>query len=262
MEIRKQREREYHNLKRDEISGTSEHLTYLSSQRKWYSINRRSRNCYERWLSKKCYGKRVLDYGCGNGQISFLIAKMGASEVFGIDISDFSIENAKMEATKQRYDKKTIFRVMDAEDMEFKDSFFDVVLEAGVLHHLDLKSAYLELARVLKPDGEMICAEALGHNPAIGLYRRKTPHLRTEWEANHILKKKDIEMAKQYFNKVKVLGFFHLASIVAVPFRNLPIFDVILSTLEAMDSVLLKLPILKWQAWQIVFVLGNPKNKK
>jgi hypothetical protein len=128
------------------------------------------------------------------------------------------------------------------------------------LHHLDLDKAYADLARVLKPAGKMICTEALGHNVLIQRYRRRTPHLRTEWEVEHILHKKDIELAKKYFNTVKILGFFHLASIAAVPFRNSIAFSGILRSLETVDSLLLKIPGIRWQAWQVVFVLSNPKK--
>lgn len=138
------------------------------------------------------------------------------------------------------------------------DNSFDVIYESGVLHHLNLERAYSEISRILKPGGECICIEALGHNPNICRYRKRTPHLRTEWETEHILRKDDIKRSKTFFNKVEILGFFHLATISAVPFRSLPGFNIILSDLEALDKVLLKLPILKWQAWQVVFELSEP----
>ena len=68
-------------------------------------------------------------------------------------------------------------------------------------------------------------------------------------------------MAYHYFNKVEALGFFHLATLTAVPFRNIPfIFNPLLNVMEFMDSLILKLPLIKWQAWQVVFVLSNPKK--
>ena len=102
---------------------------------------------------------------------------------------------------------------MDAERLAFQDRSFDVIVVNGVLHHLELREAYVELARVLKKNGRIMCIEALAHNPLINLYRRKTPHLRTEWEVDHILRMRDIEIARKYFGKVRV-RFFHLASLV------------------------------------------------
>lgn len=261
METRKQKERDYANLRKSETLDSSEHAACFCSQQKWYSIVRKSIKCSEDWLGKNCYNKKVLDYGCGNGNSLLKMAKMGASQAVGVDISDVSIENARKKAIEKGYDENVVkFLVMDAENMQLEDDSFDIAFESGVLHHLDLEAAYLELARVLRPDGSAICIEGLDHNPLIRYYRKKTPHLRTQWEVEHILRKKNVEMANNYFNKVEILGFFHLASIAAVPFRNVPLFNGILKVLEAVDSLLLKMPILKWQAWQIVFVLSEPKK--
>jgi ubiquinone/menaquinone biosynthesis C-methylase UbiE len=261
MEKRKQKEKDYANLRKGEISDSPEHVASFCSQEKWYSIVRKSTKCHEDWLRENCPNKKVLDYGCGNGKSLFKIAKMGASQMFGIDISDVSIENAIRKAREEGYDENLVkFLTMDAENTQFEDDCFDIIFEAGVLHHLELGSAYSELARLLRPNGHAICIEGLGHNPLIRHYRKKTPHLRTEWETEHILRKKDIEVASNYFHKVEILGFFHLVSIAAVPFRKLPVFNGILTVLETIDSLLLNLPILKWQAWQIVFVLSEPRK--
>jgi len=158
--------------------------------------------------------------------------------------------------------KRKLFYQMDAEHVKFSDNYFDIISEYGSLHHLDLEKAYSELARVLKPDGKCVCTETLGHNPIIHHYRKKTSQLRTKWEVDHILRRKEIEMAEIWFKEVEILGFFHLASIAAVPFRNLTIFNIILSALEALDRALLKLPILKWQAWQVIFLLSGPKRSR
>ena len=263
MELRKQRERELHNLLRDKELLSSRDFEYYTSNKKWYSIVRSSRTFFEKWLIKKTPHKRVLDYCCGNGSFSLRIAKIRTTEVIGIDISNISIENARKSTVKERADNKIRFLIMDAENMKFDSGTFDIIYEAGALHHLNLERAYSEIARVLKPDGECICMEALGNNPIIHYYRKRTPHLRTEWEVEHILGKKDIERARLFFNKIEILRFFHLATIPAVLFRNFPGFNTLLSALEVLDKVLLKLPILKWQAWQVIFVLSKPiKNSK
>lgn len=268
LNARKQKEKEFHDILRDGAFGQrwSPELEKLIQENplwanmKYYAVERKSRQAVLDWFSANCKGKKVLDYCCGNGDDSFIIAQKGASEVIGIDLSQVSIDNCNQMAINKGLEGNASFYVMDAEDLKFEANYFDVITEYGVLHHLDIKKAYPELARVLKPDGKCICVETLGHNPIIHYYRKITPHIRTEWEVEHILRKKDIEMAKAYFNKVDVLGFFHLASIAAVPFRNLLGFRALLSLLETIDSLILKLPFLKWQAWQVVFTLSEPKN--
>lgn len=258
IEKRKIQEKEYHNLKRDEGLNASEHVDYEQSQRKWYSITRRSVDCYKDIMKIRCPGATVLDYGCGNGEMSFQMEEMGSKQVYGIDISDVSIENARVEARRREIENKMFFTVMDAEKTEFGNGFFDLIFESGVLHHLDLGKAYAELSRILHPNGRVICNETLGHNPVIHYYRKKTPNLRTEWEIEHILRKDDIMNAKKYFGRVEIAGFFHLATIAAVPFRNSAFFTPLLSTFEAVDSIILTLPGIRWYAWQAVFILSEP----
>ena len=261
VEIRKNKEKYYHNFLRDEELKTDiKDFEYYTSNQKWYSIVRKSVGFTDSWLARECPNKKILDYCCGDGDIALKITRMGAAEVIGIDISDVSIENSRKKAAQEGLQNQCKFLVMDAENTKFSDESFDIVFEHGVLHHLDLKKAYAEIARILKPEGKAICVEAIGHNPIMQHYRRTTLHLRTIWEMEHILCKKDIEMARFYFNEVKILGFFHLASLGAVPFRKSRPFNFILSGLEIIDCILLRLPIIKWQAWQATFLLSKPKK--
>lgn len=259
MERRKKEEAEFHNFLRDLKEGTPEYRRYTANK-KFYSITRRSVAFVENWLKGHCGGgAKVLEYGCGTGSFSFFLASLGA-QVVGIDISEVGIAQARQEAEKRGLTNKTEFFVMDAEATTFPDHTFDVICVSGVLHHLDRTKAFKEMARLLKPTGAAIAAEPLAHNPLIQLYRKMTPHLRTEFEAQHILHaKKDIQLAQRYFNKVEA-RFFHLATLLAVPFRNTPIFNPLLSLTEKIDSLLLKIPLIQRQSWQIVIIFSNPKK--
>ena len=86
-----------------------------------------------------------------------------------------------------------------------------------------------------------------------------TPKLRTEWEVEHIMKKGDIMKAEKYFGKVEI-HLYHLFSLLAVPFRKYFFFNKLLKFLQIIDGFVLKIPILKWQAWQSVFILSNPRK--
>jgi len=255
IEERKVKEKELH----DHLRGNLADSPYYTSNLKFYSVTQSSRAYVKNWLAKRCKGKKVLDYCGGNGAFTIWLTEEGA-EAFGIDISPVSIDNARREANRQGVSNKVHFFVMDAENMEFESDYFDYAVANGVLHHLDLRKAYPELARVLKPSGAVICTEPLKYNPLSQLYRRMTPHLRTEWEIKHILGKDNIEMARTYFYDVHIENFFHLTTLTAVPFRNLSIFDSTLALLEGLDNILLKLPILKWLSWQVIFVLSQPKK--
>lgn len=254
IEERKQKEAEFHNI----IRKSEEEHGKEASNRKFYDITRKSNEFFYNYVIQNCLGKRALDYCCGDGKRTIFLAQHGAKS-FGIDISEESIKKCKEIAEKEDLIKETNFSVMDAEKLEFEDNSFDLIICTGVLHHLDIQKAYPELARVLKSDGKIICCEPLVHNPFFQLYRRLTPNLRTKWEVEHILHKKDIQLAKKYFSKVET-RFFHLATLLAIPFRYLPGFYFLLGILEKIDSAILQLPLVKWLAWQVAFTLSEPKK--
>jgi SAM-dependent methyltransferase len=223
---------------------------------KFYSITARSRSRFQELLLADCRGKRVLELGCGPGLTALPLAEQGAS-VTGIDISEVAIEQAARAAESKKL--KATFLRMNAEETSFDSDTFDLVCGNGILHHLDLKKAYHELARILKPDGSAVFSEPLGHNPLINLYRRLTPSMRTEDE--HPLLMRDIELAGSYFRDVEA-HYFHLCSLFAVPFRNAPFFAGLLGFLDNVDGFLFRSsPCLGRHAWLVILVMSNPRRE-
>jgi len=267
MKDRKEEEAAFHDRVRDDRveqrwSPEAETATQdnpLWSNFKYYAIERKSLDFYRNWLTTNVKNKKVLDFGCGNGEESIFVAKAGGFPT-GIDISETAVSNSRKQALASGVDEQTTFALADGESLQFANDTFDLAMEYGVLHHIDLDKAMAEIARVLKPSGKMICTEALGHNPIIHLYRKLTPTIRTEWEVDHILRKKQFKIFDKYFGKIE-MRFFHLATLAAVPFRRIPfVFRPLLRTLESVDALLLSLPWVKWQAWQTVFILSDPKK--
>ena len=263
LEERKSRERDYHNFIRGtEVQRDPPTKKHYTSNAKYYSVHGLQVQAVEQWWSENLPGRTVLDYCCGNGKFSIDMAHHQPGRIVGIDISDVSVTNSRSLVEQNGLSHLCEFHVMDAEETGFADNTFDVVNERGVLHHLDLERAYAEIARILKPEGAAICQEAVRHNPIIQLYRRMTPHLRTACEVDHILGKKEIRLAAKYFHRVEIIGFFHLTTLLAVPFRKTRIFQPMLRALEKIDTFLLGLPGIKWQAWSVVFVLSNPIKRE
>ncbi|MBU4486626.1 MAG: class I SAM-dependent methyltransferase [Candidatus Delongbacteria bacterium] len=107
---------------------------------------------------------RFLELGCGAGEMSLWFAEKGF-DVYGIDISPTAVEWAKEKASKQ--DMKADFRVGSVLDLkDYKDNFFDYILDAHCLHCIigDDREWFLKSAfRVLKRGGfffsETMCGE-------------------------------------------------------------------------------------------------------
>jgi len=250
MDSKQAREREFHNAafsdgRRAEAAGAGGA----------YAILHDSRIFYEGFIKSHAPGANMLEFGCGASAMASTFGAAAAT-VVGIDISDVAVEQATQQAAASGLN--ATYRVMDAESLQFPDRSFDLICSTAILHHLDLRKAYAEIARTLTPDGHAIFMEPLAYNPAINLYRRMTPSLRTPDE--HPLTVQDLELARTYFNSVEV-RYFSLATLVAIPLRRRAIFMRTLFALERLDRALFRsLPWLRRYAWQVVIVLSQPKH--
>jgi len=243
----------------DSLIRDKDDFKYHFSNIKFYSITHSSEEYQYNWLKEKCEtGIKILDFACGNGENGIYAAKCGA-ETVGIDISPEGIDNANLNAEREGVASRCSFEVMDGENMTFVDNTFDLAVEYGVLHHVDLDKSIAELNRVLKPDGEMICVEALKHNPIIHWYRKRTPHLRTQWEVEHILGVEDLAIARKYFHEINVT-FCHLAVLAAVPLRKMPFFKQVCALLNKADSILLRSERIGKYGWIMIFTMSEPKK--
>lgn len=114
---------------------------------------------YEREFHLKLFGnvrgKKLLDLGCGGGQVSVFFAKEGAV-VTGVDFSEKQIDFARGLAKKERL---TIsFISADIKDLStFGDSSYDFVNSSHTIHYIeDLQRLFEEVFRVLLPDGKFV----------------------------------------------------------------------------------------------------------
>ncbi len=113
-------------------------------------------------------GGRILEVGVGTG-IS-LPDYSSASRICGIDISDAMLRKARERVAELGLANVEELRVMDAEQLDFPDASFDVVVAQYVITTVPRPEAALdEFARVLKPGGEIVLVSRVGAE--VGLRR-------------------------------------------------------------------------------------------
>ena len=101
---------------------------------------------------------KILDVGCGAGFFSILLAKEGY-QVTGIDLTPDMIKNARLLAEEEKVSCE--FQVMYAENPEFPDETFDVVISRNLTWTLPhVQHAYQEWIRVLKKGGILLNFDA------------------------------------------------------------------------------------------------------
>ena len=120
-------------------------------------------------------GKRIVDFGCGSGANSVLLANRGA-HVWGIDISEDLLHLAQRRLAVSGREGGATFIAGSAHDMPFPDNSIDIVFGIAILHHLDLDLVSREVRRVLKPGGRAIFQEPVRNSPVLRFVRSLIPY--------------------------------------------------------------------------------------
>jgi len=115
-------------------------------------------------------GLKVLDVGCGTGEFTFSVLSkiLEKPKLVGTDFSKGMID-----VCKKNFPEFS-FKVMDIQDLTFKDSTFDVVLSRQMLEHVpNPLKAVKEMHRVLKPGGTLILSTPSWFGPIAPFYFAK-----------------------------------------------------------------------------------------
>lgn len=146
-------------------------------------------------------GRRVLEVGFGTG-LAFPNLHDLYEEIHGLDLT------ADIEAVKSVFEPLGIplyLKNGDVLNMPYEDSYFDTVLLISILEHLkpfDLKQAFVEIRRVLRPGGQMVYGTPV-ERPFMGFMFRV---LGADIREHHFSTEREIAAAAhKAFSKGKVL---------------------------------------------------------
>jgi ubiquinone/menaquinone biosynthesis C-methylase UbiE len=92
----------------------------------------------------------VLDVGCGTGRLEVALA--GRARLWGVDATPEMLEVARRNAPGAR------FKLGRAEELPFKEGWFERAVLWLVVHLVDPPRALAELHRVLAPEGRLAIA--------------------------------------------------------------------------------------------------------
>lgn len=146
------RERRFHDAQAVERSSSPEFFNNLRLTDEWYLG-------HASWIGKAIeslgpvFGKCILDWGCGHGMASTLLARRGA-HVVATDLSGGYCREASLRSLAQG--QRFLVVQADGIRLPFPDAMFDGIWGHAMLHHLHTDSALAEIARVLKPEGKFV----------------------------------------------------------------------------------------------------------
>jgi ubiquinone/menaquinone biosynthesis C-methylase UbiE len=103
-------------------------------------------------------GKKVMDLGCGGGQNSVALAKMGA-DVTALDLSSEQINQAERLASD--HEVSINFKQADISTLSFiEDRSFDMAISACSISYLEnIDAVFRETYRILKPNSRFILSD-------------------------------------------------------------------------------------------------------
>lgn len=102
-------------------------------------------------------GGRVLDIGCGTGDIAFEVHRQVKNAV--VVAADFSLEMVQ-EGIRTKSRAALDWCLADACSLPFRDGCFDAVLSGYLVRNVtDIAAAFREQKRVVKPGGRVVCLE-------------------------------------------------------------------------------------------------------
>ena len=104
---------------------------------------------WKRYLKKLKPKGKLLDIGCGLG--FFLKRMQDIYETYGIDISEYAVEEARKAAVRSK------IKICSVIELPFEDNFFDDVTAFYIVEHLEEPSLFFKkIQRILKKDGSLV----------------------------------------------------------------------------------------------------------
>jgi SAM-dependent methyltransferase len=180
---------------------------------------------WREWGAKRLGSIRdcdVLDFGCGAGEETVYLAKMGA-RVTAIDISEVGVRLATDRARANGVADRVQAFVMRCDPTTFPDASFDVIHGFGILHHIGLESGLKEIHRLMRPGGRGLFFEHMGNSSLLERLRPKDDGHRTEDERP--VRWKDVRDLSPMFARMETKAFHIISRLrTRVPVLGTPTF--------------------------------------
>jgi SAM-dependent methyltransferase len=121
----------------------------------FHERSRESAKFLQRFASIRFVGKQVLDFGSGLGNAAFLVAKLGASKVVGVEIDRERVAFARRKLAAQYPELGRTVEFVFPEEIANKQ--FDIIISEDCFEHYhEPEKIMTEVRRLLTPSGYLM----------------------------------------------------------------------------------------------------------
>ncbi|MDD4127717.1 MAG: class I SAM-dependent methyltransferase [Methanomicrobium sp.] len=144
---------------------------------------------------------KCIDAGAGSGMLSISLAKITDLDIDLLEISEESKKFAERNIASEDLENRCRFVLGDVESMPYDDNYADLIASRGsVFFWKDLKKAFKEIMRVLKPGGIAFVGGGFGKGAVRDKICSEMAKEDSEWEKNSTEgKRKTVE------NRLKII---------------------------------------------------------
>ena len=155
-------------------------------------------------------GKRLLDYGCGNGLIAYYFYKQGAN----VELADISDSLVAWLQKKYEKDGIKVIQAATPQDIDGEERLYDIIIANSLFHHVqpELWTSFLKgFAELLKQDGLLLLS---GWDESDDFAKAKVAQYtrRTTWPitniGENIQKTHQYEIIAEKVHAVGIPGYF------------------------------------------------------
>jgi 2-polyprenyl-3-methyl-5-hydroxy-6-metoxy-1,4-benzoquinol methylase len=195
-------------------------------------------------------GKHVLDMGCGDGENSALLAKLGA-QVTGIDLSPKAIDLARAKAVVSGVEENVRFVCSPLETVDLLPNSFDLIWGNAILHHLieNLEVVFQRLTLWAKAGALMVFAEPVNFNRTLRQCRFHLPIRTDATPDERPLEYAEVEIVRRYLpdfqmRHFSLFGRLDRFILIDSNYERSPFLRrAVVNSIEFLDYVFLSLPI-------------------